>query len=105
MAVMNFRNQFDILLDGRANLSSVSVDVLDGTLKVGLVFQINRASSHEPVSGSEMRKGQRSLGPVLAPNSETQFFTFGPIIASVTLKAVSLQLNGMIMMWKIQEAM
>ena len=33
MAVMNFRNQFDIFLDGRANLSSVSVDVLDGTFE------------------------------------------------------------------------
>ena len=28
-----------------------------------------------------------------------------PIIASATLKAVSLQLNGMLMMWKIQQAM
>ena len=31
--------------------------------------------------------------------------TFVPIIASATLKAVSLQLNGMLMMWKIQQAM
>ena len=31
--------------------------------------------------------------------------TFGPILASVTVKAVSLQLNGMLMMWKIQQAM
>ena len=31
--------------------------------------------------------------------------TFGSIIASVTRKAVSLQLNGMLMMWKIQQAM
>ena len=28
-----------------------------------------------------------------------------PIIATVTLKAVSLQLNGMLMKWKIQQAM
>ena len=33
-----------------------------------------------------------------------KILTFGPILASVTLKAVSLQLNGMLMMWKIQEA-
>ena len=30
---------------------------------------------------------------------------FAPIIASATLKAVSLQLNGMFMMWKIRQAM
>ena len=34
-----------------------------------------------------------------------KILTFGPILASVTLKAVSLQLNGMLMMWKIQEAL
>ena len=38
-------------------------------------------------------------------HGETQkILTFGPILPSVTLKAVSLQLNGMLMMWKIQEA-
>ena len=35
----------------------------------------------------------------------TKILTFGPILPSVTLKAVSLQLNGMLMMWKIQQAM
>ena len=35
----------------------------------------------------------------------TKILTFGPILASVTLKAVLLQLNGMLMMWKIQQAM
>ena len=30
--------------------------------------------------------------------------TFAPIIALVTLRAVSLQFNGMLMMWKIQQA-
>ena len=35
----------------------------------------------------------------------TKIISFGPILVSVTLKAVSLQLNGMIMMWKIQQAM
>ena len=34
-----------------------------------------------------------------------KILTFGPILALVTLKAVSLQLNGMLMMWKIQQAM
>ena len=39
-------------------------------------------------------------------HGETQFFfTFGPVISLVTLTAVSLQLNGMLMMWKIQQAM
>ena len=48
----------------------------------------------------------------LGPNSRNKanmakykILTFRPIIASVTLKAVSLQLNGMLMMWKIQQAM
>ena len=35
----------------------------------------------------------------------TKILTFVPIIASATLKAVSLQLNGMLVMWKIQQAM
>ena len=58
---------------------------------------------------SEMRKGQRSWVRVLAPNlgnkankEKLNFFYFR---ASVTLKAVSLQLNGMLMMCKIQQAM
>ena len=33
-----------------------------------------------------------------------KIFYFRPILASVTLKAVSLQLNGMLKMWKIQQA-
>ena len=58
-----------------------------------------------------MRKGQRYWGRVLVPNSgnkkktKHKNFKFRPILASVTLKAVSLQLNGMFMMWKIQQAM
>ena len=61
---------------------------------------------------SEMRK----LRPkILGTGSGAQFekqskhgqtrknLTFAPIIASATLKAVSLQLNGMLMMWKIQQ--
>ena len=58
---------------------------------------------------SEMRKGQRSWVRVLAPNlgnkaniEKHKIFYFR---ASVTLKAVSLQLNGMLMMCKIQQAM
>ena len=56
-----------------------------------------------------MKTGQRSLGRVLAPNlgnkanmEKHKFFYFR---ASVTLKAVSLQLNGKLMMCKIQQAM
>ena len=59
-----------------------------------------------------MRKGQRSWERVLAPNSgnkanmaKHKILTFGPILPSVTLKAVSKQLNGMLMMWKMQQAM
>ena len=58
---------------------------------------------------SEMKKGQRSWWRVLAPNSgnkanmeKHKIFYFR---ASVTLKAVSLQLNRMLMMCKIQQAM
>ena len=56
-----------------------------------------------------MKKGQRSWGRVLAPNlgnkanmEKHKIFYFR---ASVTLKAVSLQSNGMLMMCKIQQAM
>ena len=60
------------------------------------------ASLHEPGYQDELRNfspvsGQRSWGRVLAPNlrtkqtwQNTKILTFGPIIASVTLKAVSL---------------
>ena len=58
---------------------------------------------------SEMRKGRRR---VVARNSRNKantvkhkIITFTPIIALATLIAVSQQLNGMLMMWKIQQAM
>ena len=61
---------------------------------------------------SKMKKGQRSWGQVLVRNSRkkstrrnTKLITFVLIITLVTLKIVSLQLNGMLMMWKIQQAM
>ena len=59
---------------------------------------------------SEMRKGQSSWGRVLAPNSRNKanmakHKNFAPTIATATLKAVSLQLNGMLTKWKIQQAM
>ena len=53
-----------------------------------------------------MRKGRRR---VVARNSRNKanrkIITLTPIIALATLIAVSLQLNGMLMMWKIQQAM
>ena len=56
-----------------------------------------------------MKKGQRSRVRVLAPNLENKANREKHKIfycrASVTLKAVSLQLNGMLMMCKIQQAM
>ena len=64
-------------------------------------------SNFSPVS--EMKKGQRSWGRVLAPNlgnkanmEKHKIFYFR---GSVTLKAVSLQLTGILMMCKIQQAM
>ena len=63
-----------------------------------------------PVSG--MKKGQRSWDEFWRQNRQTKrtwrntkILTFALIIASATLKAVSLQLNGMLMIWKIQQAM
>ena len=60
---------------------------------------------------SEMRKlrpkilGTSSRNKALTKASRnTKNLTFAPYIASATLKAVSLQLNGMLMMWKIQQA-
>ena len=38
-------------------------------------------------------------------HGETKILTYWPIIALVTLKAVSLQLHGVLMMWKILQAM
>ena len=38
-------------------------------------------------------------------HGETKILTYWPIIARVTLKAVSLQLHGVLMMWKILQAM
>ena len=79
-----------------------------------LGFKGLRASSHEPDYRDEChlwflkRKGQRSWRRVLVPNSRNKnliSITFAPIIASATLKAVSEQLNGMLVMWKIQQAM
>ena len=61
---------------------------------------------------SKMKKRPKILGRVLAPKSRNKAnmakhknFNFRAYIASATLKAVSLQLNGMLTMWKIQQAM
>ena len=47
---------------------------------------------------TKIKKGQRSWGRVPARNSRenTIFITFAPTITLATLKAVSLQLNGML---------
>ena len=61
---------------------------------------------------SKMKKSAKIPGRVLLQNSRkkarrrnTKLITFAPVIALVTLKIVSLQLNGMLMLWKIQQAM
>ena len=58
---------------------------------------------------SEMRKGRRRVVARNSRNKATtvkhKIITFTPIIALATLIAVSLQLNEMLMMWKIQQAM
>ena len=45
----------------------------------------------------EMRKSKHA-------EAQKSVITFAPVIALVTLIAVSLQLNGMLMMWEIQQA-
>ena len=92
----------------------MSVNQNLGPVHMSLVMGTNFAWVHltnlSPVS--KRRKGQRSRGWVLMLNSKQskhgktqKFLTFGSIIASATLKAVSLQLNEMLMMWKIWQAM
>ena len=62
--------------------------------------------------GFRDEKGQKSWELVLARNSrneanmvEQKIITFVTIIALATFKAVSLQLNGMLMKWKILQVM
>ena len=59
---------------------------------------------------SEMRNGQRSWGRVQAQNSRNKanmakqkVITFAPFIRLATHIAVSLQMNGVLMTWKIQQ--
>ena len=62
---------------------------------------------------SKMGKGRRSWNEFWREIRETKqtslakhkVITFVPIIALATLISVSLQLNGMLLMWKIQQAM
>ena len=64
-------------------------------------------SSFSPFS--EMRNGRRSSGRVLARNQRDKtkmakrnlVITFAPIMALATLLAVSLQFNGLLMIWKL----
>ena len=50
-------------------------------------------------TGSGAKFGKKSK------HGETKILTYWPSIARVTLNAVSLQLHGMLMIWKIQQAM
>ena len=77
----------------------------------GTNFVLGSYEKFRPAFQDE-KKGQRSRGRVLVRNSRkkarrrnTKLITFAHIIALVTLKIVSVQLNGMLMMWKIQQAM
>ena len=86
-----------------------------------------RTSSHEPGCQDEFRLGficeisaqfpwwkkakdpgdefRRQIRETKQTYRNTKTLTFALIIASATLKAVSLPLNGMLMIWKIQQAM
>ena len=81
---------------------------------VGRVTRTNLAlGSHKKFQpNSKDGKRQKILERVLPRNSRNKanlakhkVITFMPVIALATLIAVSLQLNGMLMMWKIQQAM
>ena len=93
------------------------------TLSQGLFARAHAIWSGWPVTGtnftlgsyfrpaSEMRKGQRSWGRVQAQNSRNKantggkqkVITFAPYIRLATHIAVSLQINGVLMTWKIQQ--
>ena len=100
------------------NFPSLLEGLFTRTQLTGLARLLGRTSpwvhmgNFSPVS--EMRKGQRSWGRVLVLNSKNKAnkakhknLTFALIIASATLKAVSLQLQcyGILMTWKIQHPM
>ena len=89
-------------------------------------LDVLRASSHEPagsltgtnfILGSyekfqpgfrDEKRSNMSCGAKFekqSKHSETQNYNFTPIIALATLIAESLQLNGMLMIWKIQQTM
>ena len=58
---------------------------------------------------SEMRKGRARISDAkcekeIKRGEAQKIITFVSVIALATLIAVSLQLNGMLMMWKIQQA-
>ena len=66
-----------------------------------------------PVTGTNLpRVHMRNFSPVSEMRSSGAKFekeskhgkTFTPIIALATLRAISLQLNGMLTIWKIQQA-
>ena len=74
----------------------------------GINFALSSYEKFQPAV-SEMRKGQRSRGRALAPNSRNKaintakhkIFNFRAFFQAVSL----LQLNGILMMWKIQQLM
>ena len=82
-------------------------------MQTGLNFAQVSYDKFQP--GFRDEKRAKILERVLASNLRNKakmtkhknlYFTFAPIIiASATPKAVSLQLNGMLMIWKIQQAM
>ena len=68
----------------------------------GMNFDLGSYEKFQP--GFRDEKRSKILGTSSgAKLAKQKILTFGPIIASVTLTAVSLQINGMLMMWKIQQ--
>ena len=100
---MAFTQAYQIVVLGPLHMSPVD---RAGSLS-GTNFTLGSYEKFQP--GFRDEKGQRR---VVARNSRNKantvkhkIITFTPIIALATLIAVSLQLNGMLMMWKIQQAM
>ena len=75
----------------------------------GTNFTLGSYEKFQPGFRDEKKPSKTSCGAKFEKQSKDtvkhKIITFTPIITLATLIAVSLQLNGMLMMWKIQQAM
>ena len=86
------------------------VDVVIMSPVTGMHHALGSCETFQPSYRDEKRSkilGTRSGAKFgkKSKHGETKILTYWPIIARVTLKAESLQLHGMLMIWKILQAM